>query len=185
MKGSALELLDCSINSFKKIIFGSSLCSDWGRCCRFNDIQTCVLIEKTQNWRNMYNQLNKYKHRIHSGCHRGHLVLEQDHFQNIWREKLRLRFLNYGDKKAGVSHSSMTSFKCFEQMLRNVFPFRKIIVFDEFTVDQRETRLMAKKPCRAICSNSFSINIVSAFLVCLTLGMELNSGIVQVSWNQV
>ena len=107
-------------------IFGSSLCSDWGRCWRFNNIQTCVLIEKTQNWRNMYNQLNKYKHRIHSGCHRGHLVLEKDHFKNIWREKLRPRFLNYGEKKAGVSHSSMTSFKCFKQMLGNIFPFRKI-----------------------------------------------------------
>lgn len=99
MKGSALEPVDSFINSFKKFIFGSSLCSDWGRCWRFNNIQTCVLIEKTQNWRNMYNQLNKYKHRIHSGCHRGHLVLEKDHFKNIWREKLRPRFLNYGEKK--------------------------------------------------------------------------------------
>jgi len=31
-------------------------------------------------------------------------------------------------KKAGVSHSSMTSFKCFKQMLGNIFPFRNIIV---------------------------------------------------------
>ena len=69
-------------------------------------------------------------------------------------------------KKAGVSHSSMTSFKCFKQMLSNIFLFRKIIVFDVSTVDQRETRLMAKKPFREICSNSFSINIVCAFPVC-------------------
>ena len=93
-------------------------------------------------------------------------MLEKDHFKNIWREKLRPRFLNYGEKKAGVSHSSMTSFKCFKQMLSNIFLFRKIIVFDVFTVDQRETRLMAKKPFREICSNSFSINIVCAFPVC-------------------
>lgn len=70
------------------------------------------------------------------------------------------------EKKSGVSYSSMTSFKCFKQILSNIFPFRKITVFDVFTVDPRETRLMAKKPFRAICSNSFSINIVCAFLVC-------------------
>ena len=50
-------------------------------------------------------------------------------------------------------------------MLSSILPFRKIIVYDVFTVDQRETRLNAKKPFRAICSNSFSINTVCVFLV--------------------